>query len=253
MTKKSLNWSEHFQKHRAGYEEIANWDPFKNWERNYMADGAVEDGLRHGLIALYASDKALAGKFLQQSLALFQRAMKDRKFRPEGPGSGYPRNLAQAIRAQFYASALLGKRCDFKQLEEASEHYQTWCRGYRKGDWNAQSEAYYLNAVRLYLIASNRDKAAELLGARKIKWHGDEAENLKRLAGGEDLGEADAERFDSLFLPLCSPRYFHNVFFELEIVRLELSVLRYQYFSASPGTIDWDRVIAQIVEAGSSH
>lgn len=255
MSKKSFKdiWKKQIDASRSDLEELTTWDIFEDWERHRGPESKAENQFINALDILFAgTDDVLAHKFLERCLAILDRAFKENKFESKLCAARFPLNRGGGERLRAYAQALLGGKFSPSALITTSEDCEEHCNLYPPGHWDAQSQAYYLAAIRAALIAGDVDRAARLLKTKKsFKWHATEHGLLQRVATAAPQKQPirDPKLFDdydNFFDQIRDPASKPNVFTELHILRFELGVIRFKYFMSKSGEIDWPTVIESI-------
>jgi len=243
-------WVAYIQKERAGFDTLFAKEIFRDWETYRQPEAKAVDCLSYALDLRYGKDETgLADKFLERSLLVVARVFAEQQFdagfvRNEGPSMA----RADALEARTLANALLGHGADVSALCEAAPDLVTWALHER---WDDQSEDAYLRAVRLLLIAGDISRASELLRIRKkFKWHGEQAEVLRRLVACTSRPVNDLAllaKFDAVFDPL-RPHFpiNQNAYTDFRKTRIELGAIRDKYFVSPHGSINWNRTIDAI-------
>lgn len=244
-------WMSHIKKERAGFDTIYAKDIFSNWETTRQPEARGERCLEDALELRYGQDQTgLAEQFLERSLLVVSRVLAEERFDPGivvtfGPSKA----RGKALETRSLTNALLGRGLDKAALCDAAPDFVTWALYER---WDDHSEDAYLRAVRLLLIAGDIEKAAELIKIRrKFKWHGEQAEILRRIISCAVFpihDDALLASFDAIFDPL-RPRFpvgKIKAFTHTEMTRIELGAIRDKYFVSPNREIDWDRTIDAI-------
>jgi hypothetical protein len=238
-------WRRSLAENLAGYEIILRRDPFTNWERNRMPESSAEARLAIALKILYADPALpLGAEFLKQSVAIADRALEGDMLASLG---GFPQNRGRAIRTREYSAALLGGSLDGFALRSASADFVEWCRGYKKRKWDAQTEAYYLAAVRLLMMAADWPGAIALLATRDFAHHGIEASALRAIVEVKWQRRVDdLSGAHGLLSELSDPGWTPPMFTEWEILRLELAALLEHNGDAVSPAVDWMAALRRI-------
>jgi hypothetical protein len=233
-------WRARFAPQAASCEEILRGDPFPDWPRNDSPERDAAMELTQGLRMFYAGEEDIARRFFERAVAVVARAEAEKPYQ-ESEDLPFPRNRAALARTKVHAASLLGGMSLSEArltLSSAAGDYELWCQGYRGSSWDAQAQAYYLNAVRLASLAEDAALVSRLLATRKnFKWHPEEREILGLLAAGERGAEL-AQRLLALFDRLRNPDFRSPVFLETELVSLELALLHDLVFGAG-APLDW--------------
>jgi hypothetical protein len=162
------DWQRRFYDNKAGYMEMATWDPFVDWDKNRMPELLCENALILGLKILYGRlEPHLAQVFLDQCIAMCNRIVSERTVQSDACIGSFPKNRGRVTRSLYYASALNGIQREDSELGAASQDFAEWCHN-SCVSWDAQSQSYYLTAVRLALLAHDVERAWRL-GEAKAK------------------------------------------------------------------------------------
>ena len=243
-------WIENYNKSVRDWETIWAMDPYQYWDHNSNPGGKAQNLLRMALTARYADYLSdIASRFLVRAIETIDRAFSENKFQDEKCKSNFPFNRGEALRLKNYADGLLNGKFTPKELAQSAEDYLTFCKDFPRMD--VQLQAYYLNAVRLYLIIGEQEAAQNLLKKKKpFKWHNKEFMILRVLSNAKTLpipDNAALANFDEWFDVVRSPKFKPETFMEVFLVRFELGLLRYRYFMSTPSDpIDWETIIEVI-------
>lgn len=245
-------WLARYERNRAGYPQMLGIDPLDGWARNHMPEMMVEEEMNAGLRIAYAfsTDHEQAVAFFRRACSVAQHAIHEDKLTSPMCNSSFPLNRGILYRAYTYARALMGEPVDIEALRQSSRDFEEWCKGYKKGEWDSQSQANYLAAVRLSLIGGDIDRVRDLLKTkRSFKWHNTENGLWKMLVEkGERRGD-DGEfvaLFNYHFGKLRDPRLVPDVYMETDVLRLELAVIADKYIVSPDGRIDWRRAVESV-------
>jgi hypothetical protein len=246
-------WKQKFQVNRAGLIQILGWDPFRNWELNTGPEGLTEDYLFHGLKILYSQgDADLARRFLERCLLIAERAMAEEKLQSPRCRDNFPLNRGRLLRARAYAQGILGAPWDEATLRQAATDFEQTCAGYPKHKWDELEEDTYLAAVRLALLGADGDRVQRLLSRRRaFRWRAEQHELVKALLPllrTPAREEALQARFDTYFDQVRDPNFKPEGYMPLDVLRLELSLLRDKYLISSEQQIDWQRTIEAVAQ-----
>jgi len=245
-------WVQKISDDRKSFDTILRWDVFRDWERSCAPESRAEDELILALELLYADRKSSeAQEFLRRALAVSERTTQENKLTSELCEAAFPLNRGGLLRSHAYSLALLGHELDTASLIQASSDFEGWCKHYKKGEWDSQSQAYYLAGVRLAIIAGDWERSERLLKIRKsFKWHQRQFELLKRLVEEFCLRHVDdpdyLASFDEYFDYVRDPNLNPDVFMEKHILGLELGIIRDKYLVSPDLSIDWKRIISAV-------
>lgn len=243
----SAVWRKRYLAQRDSFVRLLDWDLYPDWEHNGSPEVQTTAELTQGLLVFWGGDEETASSFFRRSLECSERTEREKPY-AESELLPYPRNRAAHLRARVHARNLLGTgtpELTRDELRRAALDYAEWCRGY--GSWDAQAQAYYLNAVRLASLAPDEALVADLLRTRRgFKWHSAEHE-LLALSAANNREESTRKLFEALFDRLRDPDYRSPVFLEVELVCLELALLHDRIFHpAEP--LDWPRAARRVGE-----
>lgn len=248
-------WQARFRRDADSYSTVLATDPFRNWEGKVNPEGSAEDSFVEALRVLYSHESpSIANALLDRSLAIVNRTVREGRLESEICRGSFPINRGILLRTFTYARACRGEQVELDPLRQASADFETWAVERLAGHWDSQTQAYYLAAARLSLIAGNSETAKRLLATRKsLKWHSREAGILKALAAWVplDVRQDDLRLLGELETYLDEvrrPGYQPRVFIEGFILPFELAALREKYFQNTDGAVDWARVIDAVSE-----
>src|SRR5262249_42671113 len=108
-----------------------------------------------------------------------------------------------------------------------------------------QTEAYFLSAVRLEMIADNNERAAELLSGVEFGVHAREAAILRVLVQPRVIGQKTYQTLSRFFDRIRKPGYRPKYFAETETLRLEIAIIRPR-LSPHPNPVTWQEAIDAI-------
>jgi hypothetical protein len=245
-------WRTAYVEQEASYRTILGWDVYGNWERNAMPDGTAEGELIVALRLKYSGiPEAPASAFLERSLSVVERTLREDKLSSARCQGGFPLNRGRLLRTKAYASVLLGSSFNAEALRQASSDHQSWVEAGQARSWDSQAEAYYLAAIRLALVEGDGERARLLVAGRKsLKWHKQEYAVLKALSArppGAFTGEQELlQELDAYFDEVREPGYQPKVFIESFILPFELALLRDKYFEAAGGSVNISRVLEEV-------
>jgi len=248
-------WRSKIEMELPDFDEILSWDDlFDGWDRDKMPDAGAATELHFALELLYGGYEKLATRFVVRCLSYADRAFAEDKFRKgKWCKASFPMNRGNAERVRQYARALLGKKFELKTYHASAEDIIQYFTIH--GDWkDSHSHAFWLAAVRMALIAGDPSRAVEMIDeASSLKWHQKEADLLADIARAAAKSQPIKDerllaRLDKLFDKVRSPKWRGSakIFDEPNEQRLELGAIRYRYFTAKDGNIDWDAVIESI-------
>ncbi|MDP9191459.1 MAG: hypothetical protein M3P06_07135 [Acidobacteriota bacterium] len=245
-------WRHRYERDPHSAAVVLTWDPFREWGRNAMPESSVESELTNGLEIAYAfgPDYEQAVAFFRRACQVAQRAVDEDKLSSPLCSSSFPLNRGMLYRNYTYAHVILGEPLDIEALRQSSRDFEEWCKNYGKGEWDSQSQAYYLAAVRLSLVAGDLDRAHELLKTKKsFKWHNTEHGLWKMLVEKRGQVRENAEfvaLFNYYFAKLRDPSFVPDVYMETDVLRLELAAIADKYITSDDGRIDWPRAVDSI-------
>ncbi len=224
-TNTRLAWRERYEDQAEGYQELLTLDPFEDWESNSSPEITAEDELRCGLESWFAGDEGRGVAFFERALRIAERALTEKRLDEGLHKSGFPRNRGELIRVREYSLGILEGRIDRQALINASRDFAVVVQLYP--EWNSQTEAYCLAAVRAALIGGDIFRARSLLeNAPAFSWHNEEAQALKQLASDDaDEHHNGLVAVRILLDRLRDPGYSPDFFIELTLLRLELPAL----------------------------
>jgi hypothetical protein len=247
------DWQRRFYDNKAGYMEMATWDPFVDWDKNRMPELLCENALILGLKILYGRlEPHLAQVFLDQCIAMCNRIVSERTVQSDACIGSFPKNRGRVTRSLYYASALNGIQREDSELGAASQDFAEWCHN-SCVSWDAQSQSYYLTAVRLALLAHDVERAWRLGEARAKRGFRHQADlwqiTRATLEAARSGPSADSLSLVTDFFDLIrDPGFRPSAYSELDILRLEVSALR-ELYCINPGQpICWERVVCAISE-----
>jgi hypothetical protein len=245
-------WGKEMEKDHSDYEEILRWDRYKNWEINRSPEGTAKDELLDGVSILFGNGPpALAKAFLERSLHIAERIVKENRLQSPLCISTFPENRGVLLRSMAYARLMLGGRLDELMVLQASADFEQWCEPrMKKSKWHDLEETEYLVAVRQALIGGDEARARSLLEKRRsFRWHAVQAALLKGLSAGAGVpltGAPLQERFEDFFDVVRDPHFKPEVYSEPAVLRLDMGLLHDKYFISPDGKIDWPRTVAAI-------
>jgi hypothetical protein len=255
MTSYHQQWIALDSRTRSDLRTILNQDPFEWWEQNRMPESVAEMRFIYALrIACADPASPDCRAFLQQALAVADRAMREGKLVTGRCASAFPENRGRLLRVRAYTEVLLGRPLDEAALRQASADYIGWCAKFGPSDWDSQLQAYYLTAVRAALLGGDATDARQLLATKKrFNWHAEEHDLLTRLAGDAvELPLPHARRaellpvMDGYFDKIRDPNYKPQVFLQVHSLRLDLALLRDKYLISPDGRVDGRRAVEAI-------
>lgn len=249
-------WREKYEAQRTAYANILTCDLWERWEADNEPESRAGRELWNGLVVLWGGDEATARRYFERAMEVCERAAKEKPYlRPEAdadPASmdAYPRNRALMARARAHLRGLLRREraheLAMRDFRDAAADYAEWCTDYSAGTWGETGQAYTLDAVRLSLLAGDRDCAAEILKTRRrFKLHAEEHALLLDLSKG-DLNPQAQARLEALLDRLRNPDVVNEVLRDLDLVRLELALLLDRLFLAPEAELDWLRAAARV-------
>jgi len=246
-------WVARGQKDRADLEKIVKRDPYVRWENNFMPEGTAADCLRLALELMYVEEAGgLDAAFLKKCSEIIDRIERENKLTSSPrTEAAFPLNRGELRRIKAYTEGLLSGVVDRNLLIEASADFEAWVLAEKKKNWDSQTEAYYLNAVRLAIIAGDYPRAATLLHARRsLRSHREEYELLKALPDYVDtassLVQQYRENFDTLFDRVRDPLFDPDQFIQVWIARFELGLIRELRLIRPGEPLDMHNVITAI-------
>ncbi len=246
-------WAERFRRDEPGLRQLLEVDVFKDWERNAMPEASADGALAYACRILFAgADDTLAARFLDRCIQVCRRAAE----RPSAQLTGRARALRQArlSRAEGHARALLSGEVDRVLMFEAVDAF---AQVYAGISWDDQTEAYFLARLRLSLILGEGGELAAGGPRGRSRPRSEEHMVLldaARLVDRSSTAKPDRgallQRLDRLFDEVRDPLFRPGRFMELEIVRLELGVIRCQLLGVGQVENVW-RIASRMV--GGSH
>jgi hypothetical protein len=247
-------WGDHYRKNSEFFER--DIEPFKEWDRLREHGSFANTRLTLGALqALYADGPhAIIQRFLLAALEIVDRAITEIDFENgKWQQKSFPLNRGEAFQVRAYARALGGGFLSTDDLLQASTDYEQWVYLAAGRNWDAQDEAKYLNAVRMALIAGDRDRFASLLQAkRSFKSHTEEYAIYKAMATEfEHSGTIENRelkiRFKSLFDRYRDPQFKSDFYVHLALLRFELGIIWCKCFFPT-SEFGWQEVINAISE-----
>ena len=245
-------WARQLEEHRKEFQTVLNeMGPEDDWEDNMILEVLVEEDLLDGLKVLLGGDSELATPFFERGKSFAIRAIEESKCTSEVAIDGFPKNRAHILLTRAYSQALLGQGEDKALLLQAADDFAAWCVRFGGKVWSDPVQGDYLSAVRLCLVTGESERARELLTVRKpFKRLAVEHGLWKRVAASGTTRPIDdpplLADLTEFFDEVRSPRYKPAVLIDFQILRLELSAIRYKYFLAPDGRIVWDDVVEEI-------
>lgn len=240
-------WLAAYEAERDYYAEEPR--PFEKWDRDSKPEWTAEWELRNALRVLYATaERAIADKFLSAALEVVARAFAEDKFHSKYAEMAFPENRGSALRARAYACAIKTGTFDASDLVNSGRDIEAYWSKFGPEDWDSQTQAYFLDVVRMALIAGDLVGARNVLQTkRSFKWHAEEHRLLKNLIeealyGTPIRNEQLLSHITEFFDEIRDPDFKPNSYMELEIVRLEWGAIINKYFETG-ASIDWNRVI----------
>ncbi|WP_029922267.1 hypothetical protein [Nevskia soli] len=178
---------------------------------------------------------------------------------PVGQQTVDERDRFEARQCKCYAAAMLGLApLDTSLLIGAAEDLLIWMEdGMVETGWDGCAQSECLEAASLFLLAAEVQKASGLLSSKRrfshhLPWKkGLEAiaPVVERGAGGFLPGTSEVAPFEALFQqlrPFRQPDWLHDKTVSVNILRLEICLLRYLYVTHPGEPIVWNRVLEQV-------
>lgn len=222
----------------------------------FRAGETAAEELGYALRLLYGQiAEKMATRCLERCIKVVDRAVSEDKFQKNKRcKAGFPANLGRARRVRAYAQFMLGKKLDTQTLSSAADeiisYWKTW-----DDPLESQLQAFWLAAARMTLTAGLPAEAAEqIASAPSLKWRQREGDLLAHIAEPAKAGESIRndrlpKRFDKLFDKVRSPKWrgAAKILDEPDMQRLELALIRCEYFTSTDGSIDRHQVIKNII------
>jgi hypothetical protein len=248
MTSTKSAWKDKYLKDASALGQIAEMDPFRDWDHGSMPEMQVELDLGYAVeILLGDGDTTLARRFLARSVQMAERArMEDKLISPLCKVS-FPGNRARMVRAAAYAEGLLGEPLDAAGMLQVARDFHEDVSAPGASD-DEVDQADHLSGVTAALIGGDQQLAAcQIRTRRRFKWHPQRHRLLLRIASATTpLTADDLAEFDAYFDPLRHPGFKSEIYLNVGMARLEMSVLRSMYYIRPGEPLSWDHVLEQI-------
>ena len=159
-------WRRLFEYERSFYEDEARADPSPDIEAAQIGIGDTPERIfESGLMAAAVGEWSLAN-------AIFRKALRAADFiirgeHAERDAYNYPGNLANVLRTQWFARALLEQSPDRDTLIQACDAYCEFAKSLKRADWTEYKQRDYVDFVLTSLVAGRRDRATEMLEFRR--------------------------------------------------------------------------------------
>ncbi len=232
------HWRRLFEHERSFYEEEGNSHPGPDIEAAQRGIGDIPQRiLETGLAAAAVGEWKIADAIFRNALLAADIIIRDKH--AERDDFGYPGNLANVMRAQWFARALLDQPAPLEPLAECCEIYLEYAKALTPSQWTEYKQSDYVGFVLTSLVAGRPDRALGMLGLRRP--FDDQAEIIsvcRSLATAErGSAQADATRDRCLRL-LEVIRHPHGGKFLLSdgLTGIQLAMATQQYLA---GTRDW--------------
>jgi hypothetical protein len=244
-------WREKFHRDRDFFAQPT--DHFANWNQQSAPDNEAWIQFLNSQTVLFGDGRRSAEKFLTAAIEVANRACAENRFRTELAQSAFPLNRGRALRVRAYANGLKDGTFDVSDLLTASQDFETWSNQFTGADWDSQTQAYFLAAVRMAIITGDQRRARKLLETKgSFKWHAEEHKLLIGILDECNYGlpirnQQLFARVRSFFDRIRDPNFKPDIFMELDEARLEWGALINRFFETGEA-INWDRVVELVSE-----
>ena len=225
---------------------MVSWDPYRSWGKNCAPELAAKEELIWGLkVAFSDPDHELVQRFLTRGVEITDRALVERKFENELCISGFPANIAVALRTKAQCLSIITGMTQEDLFREAGGHFLKFCR--EENGWDSIAQNYYLSGIRTTLLAGDYELAQAVYQTGQAPEHSEEPRILEQLISAARTGERSPSKtradLDKLFEKTRDPRYNQKPPLNVIVGPFEIACVRDKYVVSQDGKIDWRRVI----------
>lgn len=155
-----------FEHERSFYEERAESHPGQDIEAAQYGIGDIPERiLESGLIAAGVGEWTIADSIFHQTSIAAEIIVRDKH--TERDSRSYPGNLANVLRTQWFARALLDQSPNLDPLVEACEMYRKYAQAIRRSEWSEYTQRDYMEFVLTALVARRPGRALKMLDFRR--------------------------------------------------------------------------------------
>ena len=178
-----------FEFERSFYEDQAKSHPGPEIQSAKGGMGGIPDWiLNTGLTVAFVGEWEIADAIFDKAL-LAAEIIIDEKH-AERDEYSYPGNLAEVLRARWFAEALLNRSPEPEKLIEACEVYRQYAEEMKRSDWHEFVARDYVDFVLTSLVAGRPDFALEMLNLKRPFFDQDELMSVYRSIANARRGSA---------------------------------------------------------------